>query len=641
MNNLQKKYIELQYLVEEIIDNRGKSVPTEEEGIPLIATNCIKHSSIYPTFENIRFISEYTHKNWFRAHLKPNDILFVNKGTPGRVCLVPDPINFCAAQDMVGLRFKKEIDYRYALAVLRSNEIQKYISNNHVGLVIAHLRKKELLQLKLPIIDFITQKKIGKLYFDLSQKIETNNKMNAELEAMAKTLYDYWFVQFDFLDVNGKPYKSFGGKMVYNKELKREIPEGWDVKSINFIGEIVGGSTPDRGNDQFFSKDGIQWITPKDLSLNAGNKFISRGEIDVTIAGKNKACLAIMPRGTVMMSSRAPVGYLAIARNPVTSNQGFKSFVPKSYFTTEYIYYTIQHLLPVIKNNATGSTFKEVSASVLKTIYTTIPTCEIIKSFKEKIGPIFSKQELLEEENIQLSKLRDWLLPMLMNGQVTVGEDYKETIPDLNIVVDPQIAYKISKSLDIPENKKAFAKQVLGGKIVSLFKDDTYFTDIKFQKIQFLAEHIAEVDLNLNYYYQIAGPYDPKFMHSVYNKLKENRWFEKQNKVFIPLAKQDKVNEYYEGYFSYTAEKLNQLFKLLINATEAESEIIATLYAVWNNRLIQKEPTDEVLLVEDFYNWSDRKKQYSATQITEGLEWLRNNKMEPKGFGKLIRRKKK
>ncbi|MFM6022766.1 MAG: hypothetical protein ACKPER_07565, partial [Dolichospermum sp.] len=123
MSNL--KFLPITEVLKEIVDNRGKSAPLSESGIPLIATNCIKHSSIYPTFENIRYVSEDTFKNWFRTHLKPNDILFVNKGTPGRTCLVPNPVNFCIAQDMIGFRCDEEkIYYLYLFAVLRSSFIQ-------------------------------------------------------------------------------------------------------------------------------------------------------------------------------------------------------------------------------------------------------------------------------------------------------------------------------------------------------------------------------------------------------------------------------------------------------------------------------------------------------------------------------------
>jgi type I restriction enzyme S subunit len=273
----------------------------------------------------------------------------------------------------------------------------------------------------LPIPDPTTQQKIASVLSALDAKIELNRRINAELEAMAKTLYDYWFVQFDFPDAQGRPYKSSGGKMVWCKELGREVPEGWEAVTLNNLGDITGGSTPSKDIDAYFTSSGIPWITPKDLSLNVGNKFISNGEMDITEAGMSSASLNILPRGSVLMSSRAPVGYLAIARNDVTTNQGFKSFIPKSYYSTEYIYYTIKNLMPVIENNASGSTFKEVSGSVLKTIYGLSPKKETVQSYTNLISSIFARQELLETENSHLSSLRDWLLPMLMNGQVRVG----------------------------------------------------------------------------------------------------------------------------------------------------------------------------------------------------------------------------
>jgi type I restriction enzyme S subunit len=141
----------------------------------------------------------------------------------------------------------------------------------------------------------------------------------------------------------------------------------------------------------------------------------------VSAEGRLAASLNILPKGTVLMSSRAPVGYLAIASNDVTTNQGFKSFVPKAEITTEFIYYTIKNLLPVIENNASGSTFKEVSGSVLKTINCLVPLGNTISSYTKLIKPIFNQQQNLEEENQKLTELRDWLLPMLMNGQVTVN----------------------------------------------------------------------------------------------------------------------------------------------------------------------------------------------------------------------------
>lgn len=405
-----------------VVDNRGKSVPTVKSGFPLIATNCIKHSSIYPTYENIRYVDQNIKNSWFRAHPLPNDIIFVNKGTPGRVCLVPDPVPFCFAQDMIGFRCNPDkIDYQYLFAVLRSNYIQELIKNYHVGLVIPHFKKGDLDKLLIPRLANRKQELcVGNFYLCLSKKIELNNRINAELEAMAKTLYDYWFVQFDFPDANGKPYKTSGGKMEYNTTLKREIPAGWASGTLEDLGQIVGGSTPTTSRPENFTTNGTPWITPNDLSDNQNNKFISRGAQDVSVEGIKSASLKAYPAGTVLLSSRAPIGYMAIARNELTTNQGFKSFIPSKNYSTEYVYYAVKNSLPVIMQNASGSTFKEVSGAVLKSIEVMLPAFSIADNFTKTVAEIFSRQDKLEQENQQLTVLRDWLLPLLMNGQIMV-----------------------------------------------------------------------------------------------------------------------------------------------------------------------------------------------------------------------------
>lgn len=264
------------------------------------------------------------------------------------------------------------------------------------------------------------QKKIANVLKVLDTKIELNNRINIELEAMAKTLYEYWFVQFDFPDANGKPYKASGGKMVYNHTLKREIPVGWSDGTLDNLGQIVGGSTPSTADKNNFSEQGSAWITPNDLSGNIGNKFISKGAMGVTAEGIKSASLKKYPAGTVLLSSRAPIGYMAIARNALTTNQGFKSFIPSKGYPTEFVYFTVKNSLKAIIQYASGSTFKEVSGTVIKTVKLALPPNELVEEFRAKVEDLFKRQDTLEQENEQLIALRDWLLPMLMNGQVTV-----------------------------------------------------------------------------------------------------------------------------------------------------------------------------------------------------------------------------
>ena len=325
---------------------------------------------------------------------------------------------------MVLLRADQEsIDPYYLYSFLRSDIFRTQVLSNGSGSAQPQLPVAALRTIALPIPHFVEQKKIAAVLSTLDAKIDLNNRINAELEALAKTIYDYWFVQFDFPDANGRPYKSSGGQMVWNDALKREIPAGWEVGTLDDLGQIVGGSTPSTANPEHFGQDMIPWITPKDLSNNKGNKFIARGEMDVSEAGMRSASLTLYPEGTVLMSSRAPVGYLAVALNPVTTNQGFKSFVPNKGYDTSFVYYAVQRSLPTIIQHASGSTFVEISSGVLKAVHAVLPAKSIATAFCEQIDAIVRRQQQAEQQNRELTQLRDWLLPLLMNGQVRVAQD--------------------------------------------------------------------------------------------------------------------------------------------------------------------------------------------------------------------------
>ena len=305
--------------------------------------------------------------------------------------------------------------------VVASPAYTKYIKWITTGSLVPHISKEQIKDFSFSLPSLGEQRKIAAVLWALDAKIHLNNRINTELEALAKTIYDYWFVQFDFPDAKGRPYKTSGGKMVWNEALKREIPAGWEAGSLDDLGQIVGGSTPSTANPEHFGQDMIPWITPKDLSNNKGNKFIARGETDVSEAGRRSASLTLYPAGTVLMSSRAPVGYLAITLNPVTTNQGFKSFVPSKGCGTSFVYYTVERSLPTIIQYASGSTFVEISGSVLKSVGAVLPDRAATDAFCNRIEPIVQRQRQAELENRELTRLRDWLLPLLMNGQVRVA----------------------------------------------------------------------------------------------------------------------------------------------------------------------------------------------------------------------------
>lgn len=237
------------------------------------------------------------------------------------------------------------------------------------------------------------QQKIVSVLSAFDDKIELNQKINENLEQQAEALFQELFID-------------------------NALPD-WKNGTISDLGAVVGGSTPSKTKAEYYTDKGIAWITPKDLSVNK-SKFISHGENDITELGLKNSSATIMPEGTVLFSSRAPIGYIAIADGEVTTNQGFKSVVPKPEIGTAYVYYFLRHNLPTIEGMASGSTFKEVSGSVMKSVPAQIPDSDTLSKFNDFCRPLFAQQKQLEKENWALAELRDTLLPRLINGKIKV-----------------------------------------------------------------------------------------------------------------------------------------------------------------------------------------------------------------------------
>lgn len=248
-------------------------------------------------------------------------------------------------------------------------------------------------EIMLPSIEY--QNKVVALLTSLDEKISVNNNINDNLEQQAQTLFQKLFVE----NVNFK----------------------WRKGTISDLGTVVGGSTPSKSKPEYYTEHGIAWITPKDLSVNK-SKFIAHGENDITELGLKNSSASIMPEGTVLFSSRAPIGYIAIAAGEVTTNQGFKSVVPKAEIGTPFVYYFLKNALPTIEGMASGSTFKEVSGSTMKDVPALIPDSETLAKFNEFCGPLFGQQQMLERQNQSLAALRDSLLPKLMSGEIDVSD---------------------------------------------------------------------------------------------------------------------------------------------------------------------------------------------------------------------------
>ena len=235
-------------------------------------------------------------------------------------------------------------------------------------------------------------------------------------------VYDYWFTQYNYPDEKGDPYLISGGITVWNNILKRQIPVTWSDGIISDYGPIVSGGTPSTIHSEYYTDNGNAWITPNDLSGQESYMFISHGERDITSAGINNSSAVPIPKGTVLLSTRAPIGYLAIADNELCTNQGFKSIIPNRGYSNFYIYYFLKRNMSAIAQLGVGTTFKEVSKDTLASFPAPIIPIDIIERFNDRITQLCELRHKNEIENMKLINLRDWLLPMLMNGQATIED---------------------------------------------------------------------------------------------------------------------------------------------------------------------------------------------------------------------------
>lgn len=373
---------------------RGGKEAYCDEGISLVRSQNVLDFNF--SKEGLAFINDEQAKKLSNVEVHSGDVLLnITGDSVARACLMDD--------DYLPARVNQHV------AIIRGNSHK--IMNGYV-LYYLQWRKEYLLQLAsagatrnaltkamieqleldLPPLD--SQQQIVAILDSLQSKIQLNQKINDNLEQQAQSYFQELFVD------NASPE--------------------WTTGTISNLGTVVGGSTPSKAKPEYYTESGIAWITPKDLSINK-SKFVSHGENDITELGLKNSSAVIMPEGTVLFSSRAPIGYIAIAAGEVTTNQGFKSVVPKPEIGTPFVYFFLKNTLPVIEGMASGSTFKEVSGSTMKNVPAVIPDAETLAKFSDFCAAIFAQQRTLEEQNQSLAKLRDSLLPKLMSGEIDVS----------------------------------------------------------------------------------------------------------------------------------------------------------------------------------------------------------------------------
>jgi len=308
-------------------------------------------------------------------------------------------------------------DYIYHL--FKTKTVREQIRLTSSGSKVKHTSPERIYDVRVPLPTVLEQQNIVALLDALETKIELNNRINAELEAMAKTLYDYWFVQFDFPDANGKPYKTSGGTLVYNPTLKREIPEGWEASNVLKVAHLLGGGTPTKTKKEYWN-GAIPFFTPTDSDKNI---FSVETEDYITAEGLKKSSTRLFEPYTVFITARGSVGRLALNAVPMAMNQSCYALRAKDGISYTFLFFLIKELIHHLEVKASGSVFNSIVSNDIEYTNLALPSdTTLMEKYAAIVEPIFEKIESTTKENKKLSSLRDWLLPMLMNGQVTVGE---------------------------------------------------------------------------------------------------------------------------------------------------------------------------------------------------------------------------
>ena len=380
---------------------------------PLIQTGEIKSAHLYINSHN----AAYNEFGLAQSHIWPKNTLCITiAANIAETGILEYPI--CFPDSVVGFiadpNKTSELFMHYVFSYIR-NAIQKTAS----GSIQDNINIEFLADLIFKIPVKKTQDSICNVLENIDKKIELNNEINVELEAMAKLIYDYWFVQFDFPDENGKPYKSSGGKMVYDQDLKREIPVGWGAGRLSdFEQKIITGKTPSTNDKNNFDGD-IPFICIGDVR---GNMYITKTEITLTEVGAASQANKFIPKDAICVTCIASPGLVAFATSESQTNQQLNSVVCSKKKNRYFLYFYLKDYFNFTKAKM-GNTFANMNKDDFSSILLPYPKDEIIDSFSEKVKSVFESVLLNSQENNSLIELRDFLLPTLMNGQVTVSEE--------------------------------------------------------------------------------------------------------------------------------------------------------------------------------------------------------------------------
>lgn len=411
-----------------LIDCDHRTPAAIPSGYPYVAIPQLSDGHIDVT--TARRISRDDFESWTRkARPAPHDVVLSRRTNPGVTAFVPEDLEFALGQNLVLLRSDGRTVYPPFLRWLVRGpawwgQIEQFLN---VGAVFDSLKCADVPNFRLPIPPLAEQRRIASILGALDDKIELNRRMSESLEAAARAVFKSWFIDFDptRAKVDGRDPEIRADiaahfSDAFETSVVGVLPHGWQVPTIGDLADVVGGSTPSTAVPAYWDGGQHCWATPKDLS-RLSTPVLLDTERRVTDAGLSQIGSGLLPPGTVLLSSRAPIGYLAIAEVPVAINQGFIAMRPRPGIPSLFLLHWARSAYDEIVSRANGSTFLEISKANFRPIPVVTPPPAVLAAFDKVVGPMHSRVAMNERQNRALVDLRDGLLPRLLSGGLAVS----------------------------------------------------------------------------------------------------------------------------------------------------------------------------------------------------------------------------
>lgn len=404
-------------VAEAIVDCEHKTAPTQERGIPLIRTTDIKSGRL--NLKSARHVSEETFRTWSRRiEPLPDDIIIAREAPIGEVGIVPPGERVCLGQRTTLVRAdRNKADPYYLLYLLCTREIKREMTNHAAGSVVQHLNVQDIRALPLPRLpELAAQRAVSTVLSCLDQKIGLIGRMNTTLVALARAIFTRWFVDFEFPDVDRRPYKSSGGGL--SSSRVGDIPEGWRVGSVLDCADLLSGGTPRTEIAEYWGGR-IKWVSARDVTA-ANGTYIVDTERKITKAGMDNSNAKLLPKNATIVTARGTVGNYCLLGEPMAINQTNYGLKGKAGYGDYFVFFTVARLVNQMRQRSYGTVFDTITTQTFSDMEISLPPLALVESFESIIAGIMNRSLGNHLEAGTLAATRDGLLPKLMSEKIRV-----------------------------------------------------------------------------------------------------------------------------------------------------------------------------------------------------------------------------